>query len=227
MKLEFTAAPGVGLASKSLPNGTPIKGITIDNPSGSWLYIVSERQFVPPYTIGWSMPCSYEQSSVTVNAGQSPAGQVSTTQGDPWTLILDSEPVNADTGGPTKAFIDQFTPTLYAAVGPQVIQKSVVNFNVLDIAAIPGKRIRVLGWSAIVGPDNDPNTDIVSLTKLVLFDSLTAVDYIELGGADRRSSDSRIFVPGIDFGVGDYLKVTGRTTWLNVSVNTSVKYQII
>lgn len=137
MQIEFTAAPGTSLLAKSLPNGHMIKGIQIDNPSGNWLYVVSEQLFCPPYTIGWAIPTTYDQSSINVEARLTgPANQVGTNQGENWRLNLFDVEVAPSAGVPY-SFVNQFTaqsksPTttlassLFAAQSIQVLP-TVVN----------------------------------------------------------------------------------------------------
>jgi hypothetical protein len=145
MKKVFTAAPGSDIVYASLPNGTPIRGIVVDNPSGSWLYISSEQQWVPPYTNGWSMPLTYDQTAITVDAqNQGPAGQVSTTQGSNWSLTLDSEPTDVNSGGPTSQFIDQFTPQIKVSSTGVVPLSTGLTISPL-VAGVANKRIRI--WS--------------------------------------------------------------------------------
>lgn len=145
MRQPFSAAPGVNLEYKALSNGEPIRGIEIDNPSGSWLYVVSEQLYCPPYTIGWATNLSWDQTSVTVKAGNGPAGQVATTQGDDWTLYLNSETVSPSSGVPYQ-FIQQFTPNVLTAadnisLGPNSTPGLFLTPFVLPVV---GKRLRIL-----------------------------------------------------------------------------------
>lgn len=144
MKELFQFAPGSNAQSVSLSNAAPIRGIQIDNPTGGWLYVVSEKVYVPPYTIGWSLPLSYDQTSVNVNYGNGPAGQVGTNQGDNWTIILFNEEVDQSAGAQYQ-FTSGFASTI-ALTGNQydlIASNSYSISNQIIIPAIAGTRIRL------------------------------------------------------------------------------------
>lgn len=159
MRFSFTANQGVSLESKSLPNGALIAGILIDNPGGQWLYVVSEQQYIPPYTIGWSMPLSYEQASITVKSGISPAGQVGTIQGDAWTLTLDSTPVSVSAGGPTSQFIQQFTPQFNANVS--LLARTSIATSAAILPSNTSKRYRLTQVFVNTFNAGTPKTDFI------------------------------------------------------------------
>jgi hypothetical protein len=63
--------------------GLSIRGIRVDNQSGSWLSISISGlgvQFIPPYTLGWSQSPYSPLSSITI-LSQGPINSQSTTQG--------------------------------------------------------------------------------------------------------------------------------------------------
>lgn len=139
-----TFAPGVSATSVALSNAAGIRGIQVDNPSGSWLYVVSEQVYIPPYTIGWGLPLSYSQTSITINAVNGPAGQISTSAGDPWTLTLFDEEVDQSAGAQYQ-FTTGFASTI-ALVGFSLnllSSNTYTQTNVQLIAPVAGKRIRL------------------------------------------------------------------------------------
>lgn len=143
MRRVIVAQPGQDVLEAALPNGTPIRGITIDNPSGSWILVSSEKAYCPPYTLGWSLPLSYDQASVILQAGDGPAGQVATTQGDPWQATIDSETTPPSTGS-TYQFTSGFTPSsLYYTSGLQMLANSTTIGPAELIPGIPGRRLRI------------------------------------------------------------------------------------
>lgn len=146
MRTRFTAAPGVSLRGIGLQTGFT-RGIEIDNPSGSWLYLPNVETFIPPYTIGWSLVFPYDVASLDVVAGQSPAGQVSTTQGDSVTVYLtnDIDMKPPSSGETSSQFIQQFTPVLSASIQSGV---TVTGISVTIITGVAGKRIRLITLSA-------------------------------------------------------------------------------
>lgn len=143
MQIKFTADPGVTLTSKSLPNGQMIKGIQIDNPSGNWLYVVSEQQYCPPYTIGWAIPTTYDQSSITVEARLTgPASQVGSNQGEAWQIILFDEPQAPSAGTPYQ-FIQNYTGNNNATAFLIDVTVNGSPATIINIAGIPNKRLRI------------------------------------------------------------------------------------
>lgn len=230
MKQDFTAAVGASLLYKSLPNGTPIRGVVIDNPTGGWLYLVSENQWIPPYTNGWSMPLTYEQTSVNVeyrNVG--PAGQISTQQGttdSPWRLELNSEVVDADAGGPTSNFVEQFTPVLRAQSNA-VFRTNTGLINTTLIAAVPNKRIRLLTLEAM--PFNN-------LAGAVAFVGSTYITYLDINGAavadfflsPYNPNPNRIWPVGVDLPTGSQLEYAGNLVAIHRTQILSIAtYQLI
>lgn len=150
MKRPYTAAPGVSLPSISLFNSTPIKSVIVDNPSGGWLYIVELKDFVPPYTLAWSRDLEFSGSAITVQYGVTPAGQISTQQGDPYTVTLVDVPSGTSAGVPSQ-FIDAFTKFLGIQSPDLPIvngQSGVLNFNIVPALPVT-KRIRVFAvWAS-------------------------------------------------------------------------------
>lgn len=126
MQQRFTANPGTSLTSIQLYNATPILGVVVDNPTGGWLYIVELRDYVPPYTLQWSRDLEYAGSAISVVYGSAPSGQVSTNQGDPYTVTLDSGTVGASAGVPS-SYIQQFTQSKILLCSHTYSAGSVVN----------------------------------------------------------------------------------------------------
>lgn len=229
MQVQFTSPPGVGLISKSLPNGEPIRGIVINNPSGSWLYVVSERQYVPPYTDGWSMPTSYEQSSISINANVGPAGQVSTIQGDPWTLILYSDPVDLSSGGPIDSFIKGFTPIVSSLLGGGggIIVPTLANLAGTWIAAIPNHRIRILTISvSYIANGIFPGTNESPL-ELVLIDSITNNPVQFFGLNVEQRMQAAVFSSGLDLSPSARLDYQTHAYWASAFLVGSITYQVL
>lgn len=148
-----TFAPGASALSVALSNAAPIRGIQVDNPSGGWLYVVSEQQWVPPYTIGWAMPLSYDQSSITIQYFTTgPASQVGTTAGDNWTLTVFDEAV-AQSDGSQYQLNTGFAP-LITSGGRNLVLNSANGYSsggaVAGATPATGKRIRVIGTTHFV-----------------------------------------------------------------------------
>lgn len=146
----FVSAPGVVLTGDleaiSLPAGHA-RGIVIDNPSGSWLTVFPLYDFVPPYTIGWARDFPMSIASATVRYTDGPSGQISTQQGDPMSIALDTDPVGSSDGSPAPGatFIEQFTPVLaFADLDRVVFAATGGTGSVILVSGITGKRHRLL-----------------------------------------------------------------------------------
>lgn len=80
--------PGASLESYIPPGLDYIRGIQIDNPSGTWIWIEAAKAWVPPYTINWGMTLPSAQQSITIRTGNGPAGKLGTTTGSAITVTL-------------------------------------------------------------------------------------------------------------------------------------------
>lgn len=84
----------------ALPGVEQIQGVTIDNPSGSWLLVMPPGDYVAPYTLQWSRGYSQAMSSIDILYVQGPAGQRSTLEGNTPSVVLDSDPAGFSDGVP-------------------------------------------------------------------------------------------------------------------------------
>jgi hypothetical protein len=81
-----------------LPGNYQIAGITVDNPSGSWLLIPQDNTYIPPYTSDFAHSFRPTLARVDVKFVTGPASQPSTLQGDrPFCQIWDT-PVGESNG---------------------------------------------------------------------------------------------------------------------------------
>lgn len=86
--IPFSTPIGTNIPAASLPGGM-ITAVTIDNPTGSWAWLPSIRQFVPPYTLGWAQLLDNPAASFAVEfAAIGPDGTASIARGDPLLLTL-------------------------------------------------------------------------------------------------------------------------------------------
>lgn len=224
MQQQFSAAPGTNLEFKALSNASPIRGIQIDNPSGSWLFVVSEQLYCPPYTIGWAMPLSYEQASITVRSGNGPSGQVATTQGDNWTLTLNDEAVEPSAGVPYQ-FTQQFTPNVFTAASSVAFNESNPELSVQLIAGVAGRRIRILSILIVVGEfDSNYSQDI---TMNVLLEEINL--YVNLGGPNPSAFYAQYAAGSLDLPVASDLTYSAAVGWDvgTGSVKFAIGYQLI
>lgn len=201
MKRPYTANPGTSLTSISLYNATQIRGVVIDNPSGGWLYVVEANDFCPPFKLGWARDLEYAGTALTVIYGRSPASQVSTTQGDPYTVTVDSEPVGLS-AGVDAPFVTQFNPFLvfnithlYTQGDAPVVQAQTTNLTGGT------KRIRLHG--IFMEPNQTvPNPGII-WTPIMGQISITGAPDAILRIAGAKTRDERQFIPYVDVPIGN------------------------
>lgn len=241
----FRANAGTSILFKSLSNGHMIRGIVINNVTGGWLYVVSEQQYVPPYTIGWSMPLTYAQASISVNyLALGPTAQVSTQQVgtfEQWELELHDEPVDASTGGQQTQYVEQFTPTLFSSssITPSFPGGSDTS---TQIAGVLNKRIRILqiavAFSSALGVHDTDGfvtntfTDqaIESPIHITIFQQ-DGVTNPQIWGTvlDRIQTKDRIaYAPGLDLALSQPLgKSAENAGFTRVHYDITVQYQLI
>jgi hypothetical protein len=223
MQKQFTAAAGTSLVSISLPNGTPIRGIQIDNPSGSWLYVSSEQQYCPPYTIGWAVMLSYSNSSVNVTAGNGPSGQVGTIQGDPYTVYLDSEAVAPSTGQPYQ-FTSEFSQNTLTASAATFVGSN-LGINATVIPAVANKRIRVV--SVNVSCRELRSSDAICSVLLSDFPVTAIYLGVAIGGPAGRTF-SQVYTDGsMDFPVGAGMQMTASLNFASIELVYVIRYRYV
>jgi len=150
MRTRFTQAPGVSFRAISLPTG-PMRGIEIDNPSGAWLYIPSLETFVPPYIVGWSYSFPYQVSAIDIIAGNGPAGQLGTAQGEAVVVYLTDEPTVTSEGSPTTGSV---VKPLATSTVNQIEFRSEVELPVVIVSGAVGRIMRL--YSFRIRNSNDP-----------------------------------------------------------------------
>lgn len=92
----------VGTDIQSFGGPWQIAGVTVDNPSGSWLSIPNVGT-VPPFTMGWGSNPSPTIMAIDVLFVDSPSGTPSELIGDSVTVTISSVPVDDSSGFPSGA----------------------------------------------------------------------------------------------------------------------------
>lgn len=205
VRTRFTQLPGVSFVKIATQTGAT-RGVEIDNPSGSWLYIPSLETYIPPYTTGWAFGFPYDVASIDIIAGQSPAGQVSTTQGDPVVVYLTSEQIADVAGGPA-SFIKTDQSSTQSIPSLSVNCKSSGSGTVVLIPAVANQRIRItsLTFTSDGAGDTDIGISILSSPANLLFSAIIP----------RRNPifSPSLGSPGMDFPIGRPANVIGIGIW--------------
>lgn len=217
----ITLAPiGTDRPAIGVPGIEQIRGVLIDNPSGSWLLLRPTNDYIPPYTLGFARSFLGGVTHVDI-LYRSPSGQVSTTDGDAPTIILDSEPVS-DTPG--ASFITGFTQA-QAISFSTLVRVSVGGFFALSGQV--GRRYRLLTVSIALGsaggsPPSNYDTPILytmSSTSLIVF----------LAGRVSPTSPVTFheFANGLDIPVGEGVRFDYEPGLIDTRVRASFSYHII
>jgi hypothetical protein len=89
----------IGENLESAEPGFAIRGITVDNRSGSWLWISELEQYVPPYTLGWRRGLRWVARTINVRFVTAPRGTIPSTEvGEPVYVWLANYDVTDDEG---------------------------------------------------------------------------------------------------------------------------------
>lgn len=234
---RFFQLPGVSFPAISMP-GSFIRGIEIDNSSGSWLFIPSLETYVPPFTIGWAFALPYGASSVDIVAGlNGPAGQISTTQGSGVTVYLNDADISASSGSadpsaPTTSapvtgvpFIEGFTPVISAGISAAV--EYGFGLSTVLVAAVPLKRIRLLTLTAVLG--GFPASPALIFDSGVTWEVKDGSSVVDLLGHLLLDSpvDHRVFPLGLDVPVGQGLQVIASSDFADSFMTLRITYQLI
>lgn len=182
---QIVLAPiGTAFPALSIPGVGQVRGVLIDNPSGAWLLLRPTNDYIPPYTLGWARSFVGGVASVDL-VYQAPAGQVSTLQGDPAVLVLDTEPVPDSAGVASgSAFVQGFIPTLQY-VGVMNLTMAGAILGQVVIAPVANRQLRIIdtqiyytgnngaaiGWDRAISPvvaviNSSPGGQIIATLRL-------------------------------------------------------------
>lgn len=138
---------GGGIGAMTLP-GTRIRGVIVDNPSGSWVKLdgigLGFQPYIAPYTLAWSvslLPSVNELSAAYVDG---PTGQVSTSAGAPLVVYVFESQVPSSPGS-------NFQTAPPATLNTSPYRSTNVVANTFDVAtihlAVVGVRFRIMAFS--------------------------------------------------------------------------------
>lgn len=225
MRTRFTAAPGDDLRAISLP-GSFIRGVEIDNPSGSWLYVPAFETFIAPYTLGWSTSLPHDASSIDILAQDGPAGQISTAQGSPIVVYLTDTSIGSNSGSPDPGagFIAGFTPTLVASITQQV--PTFAGLATTIVPGVAGRRIRVLSLTASVFISSIGLGVGDSSIGFAVQDTFATVTIV-VGAVHRLSPYISNYPGGIDLPIDAGIDLSASVAFAAEVLNLSITYQVI
>jgi hypothetical protein len=218
---------GVDKIAVSLPGIEQIRGMLVDNPSGSWLQIFPSRDFVPPYVLGYARSFPSGHASIDIRFTNGPAGQVSTLQGEAPTVIIDSNPVGVSEGSPSGApFVQDFTPVLSSF---RVVATTTVATTTTLLAAIANKRFRLLTFALAANTGAFPfiSHGQSRVKWRLLAGTNSSTDGILSGSLGPNDELSREFVSGLDVPINTPINLYHAADFASRTLTVTLSYQVI
>lgn len=206
--------------------GSPIRGIKIDNTSGSWLSVIFPGlpvQFVNPYTLDFRITCIVPLNNLTILSG-GPPNSISTPQGTNVAVFASTESYGDSTGN--TYYTPSAEPIRLAQKHAVPVNSGVHPFHLYDSNGVlipPGTAIRIYGYGCTYttgAQDIQPNV-IVILAPGNIFQELWAT------GINRSMWISQI----LDFiiPVGE-ITVVAASSWpfsiASVQIETTISYGV-
>lgn len=231
MRTRFERAPGVSFISIGIQPGF-CRGVEIDNPSGSWLYIPSLETFIEPYTSGWSFGFPYEVAGIDILVPLTgPAGQVSTVQGDNVVVYLTDQQIPNAAGSPTSdhTFIETMQSAQLGFSTAIVFCRTIGALaNTTIIVGVPNKRIRIVSlaaWVLKVGAFGF-YTHYDSDADIAFYDNPATAVPLEFT-IHRQRPFREVFIPGLDWSKGAPVESNGRSYFGDINVAVTGQYVLI
>lgn len=249
-------AIGTGKKSWQLAGGFQIAGVTIDNPSGSWLWIPDDNTFIPPYRLGFAHTFAPTQRQISILFSNGPSGQVSTIAGDDPSASIYDRPVAESAGtqaGGGDPFIAGFTPVHTALVqtsfngnngdcnGANVVIDGVITnipagpqtiFGIPFIFATANKRIRLLTLTAALLQRRNliaPAQDGDGGVDIDISPDVVTLPQVLVFTLrpDALPTLSLVFPAGLDFAVSQGVVFYAFPHWSTVNMSMTATYHVI
>ena len=194
--------------------GSPIRGIKVDNTSGSWLNIQIPGlpvQYIPPYTLAWSMTLLTPLNNVTILSG-GPFGSISTNSGSNVSVYAYDQSQGDSNGNtyytpvaePSKTFLQLFM----AGIGP------ITSITMPALLPLPLKSYRIYLVS-FSNEDSYPTTS----PGMTINDTLVPFGHVVLTPAEP----SITIYPDVTLAPGRGVNVV----WDNNSTTTTSDYSAV
>jgi hypothetical protein len=212
-----------GIGAMTLP-GTRIRGVIVDNPSGSWVKLdgvgLGFQPYVAPYTLAWSvslLPSVTELSAAYVDG---PTGQSSSNAGAPLVVYLFEAQVPSSPGS---AFVTPAPETLstYNAWWATPTAAAYIL-----VPGVPNQRIRLYALTAV--PSILPATGCLDTPWEVYFRG--ASDQAQVRRAminGEPGSGGTVDAAGNTLADGDDLQVVVQTRWSSLVLRIAATYQVV
>lgn len=216
-----------GIGSMTLP-GTRIRGIKVDNPSGSWVMLdgigMAYQPFIQPYTLAWAdspLPSLAELKATYVTG---PTGQPVSIAGQPLVVYLFEEQVPSSGGS-------QFVTSTPEELSITVTITALSIAQVTPILGPPpaGQRYRLFGakLNEAEAPSADANVFGLSGVHGLLQESITTADLGDLAIGPGQHADSDDYGTGLDVSVDNGVSINLLSVWGRHRVEVTLRYQVV
>lgn len=213
---------GGGIGAMTLP-GTRIRGVIVDNPSGSWVQLdgvgLGFQPFIAPYTMAWSVSLLPSVNELSAKYVDGPIGQPSSNAGAPAVIYVFENQVPSSPGS---LFV---TPAPAITMLRTQIAATIAGGFVQIIVPPPDAAIRVLSMEGIMRIEPAYLIDAPVLLSWISTDTLTTLGGVQLSNS-KRSEGLSLAAP-IDLPVGAGLTVAYAAGWGNVRVDAYTGYAIV
>lgn len=220
---------GGGIGAMQLA-GSRIRGVIVDNPSGSWVKLdgpgLGFQPYIAPYTLAWSvsvLPSIQELSAAYVTG---PTGQPSSTAGAPIVVYLFESQVPSSGGS---QFVAQ-TGTTQIATQTVTLSPAVVAIADL-IVAPPNQRIRIT-YAELSYATMTRSADMA--VQLALFYQLTPGTYVGAFGLttldispERPYADMAVGGSGFAPDPGCSIGFRGLTAFGKIDASVRAHYEVV
>lgn len=212
---------GGGIGAMTLP-GTRIRGVIVDNPSGSWVILdgvgLAFQPYIAPYTLAWSVSLLPSVSELSARYVDGPTGQPSSTAGAPLVVYLFEAQVPSSAGS---AFVVP-APTAESSVTSVTATPTVAGAPLL--AGVSGRALRIYSVSCCQDMITGPND---SDAFVQLQDQSGVVD-LGLIGVSREAPFAALpLVSPIDLPSGWGLFSYSRSAFGAVVLNVTTTYAYV
>lgn len=212
-----------GISAMQLP-GSRVRGVIVDNPSGSWVKLsgtgLGFEPYIAPYTLAWSVSVLPSVLEIAAAYVAGPIGQPSTTAGAPIVVYLFEAQVPSSGGSTfvnavpeTTPFNSEFAITVAgASLGTLVTPMATQRIRLFLLAATLSSAFAGVGLVADSG---------------AIIDFTTTPRVTRLNVAPDKPSDIRSYPGGLDLPVGVALAASGQALWGRTNVTVELLYAFV
>lgn len=189
-----------------------IAGITVDNPSGSWLRIPNIAD-IPPYTLGWATSVSPTATQIDVLFVASPSGTPSELVGNALTVTIYDTPITPSPGQASGA--QQAQSPVGVALTLATLTLATANeagTTTTIVTPVTGRRIVPVSFTATQIATGAPTPEVYpGVISVRVVSGLGATLLPLMAISPEMPESTKDFPAGTKLPVNDVLRVRGQT----------------